>query len=453
MTSYRALIVDDSRSARHSLAKLLEAHELGVEFAASGEEALEFLKDHLVDVIFMDHTMPGMDGLEAVKAIKSNPRTATIPVMMYTTKEGDVYVGQARALGAVDVLPKQVQPGVLFDMLLKLGLVTDRRAPDRPSDPEAPRRRFADLVEDVDREYEQRALGASVQALLTRMLEAQHQQLRSDLQSSHRRFAKQVAAEIVAQQPPPAPPEAPRSGRGGARLLQAAAVLLAAGLATVGNAYWQLRIEHGAATDALAQQQAEHRYGLAERDELRGILAGVEARRGEDEALKAAAAQALVWALNQDTRVPVEGPPFNATMADRLPELLDHLKALGFRGEVVLTAHLGRFCLVRDDYGGWQPAPGDLPAASCDLIGHPLDGAFSSAALQAVEFADALRSADVDDVSVELRTTSAETATGLWPAGPRQRAGDLNAEAALANRVEISLVPGGVELLGSTSRP
>jgi CheY-like chemotaxis protein len=86
MTRYRALIVDDSKSARVSLAKLLEAHELAVEFAVTGEEALEFLKHQLVDVIFMDHTMPGMDGLEAVTAIKGNPRTAMIPVMMYTTK-------------------------------------------------------------------------------------------------------------------------------------------------------------------------------------------------------------------------------------------------------------------------------------------------------------------------------------------------------------------------------
>ena len=87
MSISHALVVDDSRSARFALKKLLEEQELEVSLAESGEEALEFLKQnakHQVDVIFMDHTMPGMDGLEAVSAIKANPKTATIPVMMET---------------------------------------------------------------------------------------------------------------------------------------------------------------------------------------------------------------------------------------------------------------------------------------------------------------------------------------------------------------------------------
>ena len=41
----------------------------------------------------MDHLMPGMDGFQAVQAIKNNPRTATIPIMMYTSQEGELYLG------------------------------------------------------------------------------------------------------------------------------------------------------------------------------------------------------------------------------------------------------------------------------------------------------------------------------------------------------------------------
>ena len=113
MSIKHALVVDDSKSAQIALKKQLEEHELVVALAESGEEALEFLEHESVDVIFMDHTMPGMDGLEALAAIKRNPRTAMIPVMMYTTKEGEVYVGQARALGGIGVLPKEVHPQVL----------------------------------------------------------------------------------------------------------------------------------------------------------------------------------------------------------------------------------------------------------------------------------------------------------------------------------------------------
>ena len=88
MAFKRALVVDDSKLARVALKKLLEEHDLSVAFAESGEAALDFLDRESVDVVFMDHHMPGMDGLEAVAAIKRNPRTATIPVMMYTTRAG-----------------------------------------------------------------------------------------------------------------------------------------------------------------------------------------------------------------------------------------------------------------------------------------------------------------------------------------------------------------------------
>ena len=104
-----ALIVDDSRLARHMLKQQLAQHGIAADTAQSAEAALDYLKDHRPDVVFLDHLMPGMDGFEALGAIKANPRTATIPVMMYTSQEGEVYVSQARALGAVGVLPKTVR--------------------------------------------------------------------------------------------------------------------------------------------------------------------------------------------------------------------------------------------------------------------------------------------------------------------------------------------------------
>ena len=102
-TGKRALIVDDSRSARVILSRMLEQHGLTVDTAESAEQALEYLQRTRPDVIFMDHLMPGMDGFQAVQAIKADPLTATIPLMMYTSQEGELYVSQARALGAVGV--------------------------------------------------------------------------------------------------------------------------------------------------------------------------------------------------------------------------------------------------------------------------------------------------------------------------------------------------------------
>ena len=106
MTIKSALIVDDSRSARTMLERLLGRMNVRTDAVDSAEAALQFLEKTTPDIIFMDHMMPGMDGLEATQRIKSNPRTATIPTIMYTSKEGDEYRHIARSHGAEGVLAK-----------------------------------------------------------------------------------------------------------------------------------------------------------------------------------------------------------------------------------------------------------------------------------------------------------------------------------------------------------
>ena len=100
MADILALVVDDSRMARYVLSKMLKEQGINVDTVESAEEALGYLCNNIPDMIFMDHTMPGMDGFQAIRAIKNDPKTASIPIMMYTSKEGDVYMNQARALGA-----------------------------------------------------------------------------------------------------------------------------------------------------------------------------------------------------------------------------------------------------------------------------------------------------------------------------------------------------------------
>jgi len=131
MSAKRALVVDDSKSARAFLARILERHEIAVDAAESAEAAIEYLARNKPDVIFMDHMMPGMDGFQAVQTIKNNPRTSAIPILMYTSQEGDLYLGQARALGAEGVLPKQIKQADVTRLLFQLRLVTDRRGDEQ----------------------------------------------------------------------------------------------------------------------------------------------------------------------------------------------------------------------------------------------------------------------------------------------------------------------------------
>ena len=116
-----ALLVDDSKSARLVLRRLLEKNQMDVDLAESAEEALDYLKENKPDVIFMDHMMPGMDGLEAAKLIHDNPDTMTIPVIMCTSKEGDAFTSDAKAHGAVDVICKPPSSDAVSHVLSILG--------------------------------------------------------------------------------------------------------------------------------------------------------------------------------------------------------------------------------------------------------------------------------------------------------------------------------------------
>ncbi|MCG8669187.1 MAG: response regulator [Pseudomonadales bacterium] len=112
-----ALVVDDSKSARFSLKKLLQKQGVQVDFAESAGDALNYLETKTPDVIFMDHLMPGMDGFEATKAIKGNPNTNDIPIIMCTSKEGTEYAEQAMSHGAIAILPKPAPAATLTAVL------------------------------------------------------------------------------------------------------------------------------------------------------------------------------------------------------------------------------------------------------------------------------------------------------------------------------------------------
>ena len=132
VTLKRALIVDDSKSARVVLSRLLEKHDLAVETRDSAEAALEYLEQNRPDVIFMDHVMPGMDGLSAVQLIKKDPLTASIPILMYTSQDGDIYADAAKASGADAVLPKQMSPADISDALVRLKVLPGRGSAASP---------------------------------------------------------------------------------------------------------------------------------------------------------------------------------------------------------------------------------------------------------------------------------------------------------------------------------
>lgn len=107
--TYKILVVDDD----HSLADLIQLNFAQDHFNAktcySGKEALQEIEKERPDLIILDVVMPRMDGWEVLQSIKSNLTTASIPIVMCTSKDsvGDVeksfyYGAQAYVIKPID---------------------------------------------------------------------------------------------------------------------------------------------------------------------------------------------------------------------------------------------------------------------------------------------------------------------------------------------------------------
>lgn len=115
-----ALVVDDSKSARFALRKFLEGFNYKVNTADSAADAYRQLAGPLPDVVFLDHVMPGVDGFEALKVIRADPLTASLPVVICSSNEGEDFIHQAKLRGATDVLQKPPSPEQIAGVLANL---------------------------------------------------------------------------------------------------------------------------------------------------------------------------------------------------------------------------------------------------------------------------------------------------------------------------------------------
>src|ERR1043166_8134833 len=101
------LVVDDSSTMRRILVKTLErlGYPGSIE-AAGGREALDLLEASSVDLVVVDWNMPGMSGLELVRAIRSKPSAQDLPILMVTGNAGSEDVVRAVRSGITGYIVK-----------------------------------------------------------------------------------------------------------------------------------------------------------------------------------------------------------------------------------------------------------------------------------------------------------------------------------------------------------
>jgi CheY-like chemotaxis protein len=102
------LIVDDAPDNRNLLAVMLANEGCELLTAASGEEALAMIARSAPNLVLLDVVMPGIAGDEVARAIKDNPQTKTIPVIMVTAHDDLDAKRACLAAGVEDFLTKPV---------------------------------------------------------------------------------------------------------------------------------------------------------------------------------------------------------------------------------------------------------------------------------------------------------------------------------------------------------
>lgn len=107
----RLLIVDDEGAVRDVLSEYFEAEGYAVATARSGEEALEAIDQACPDVVLLDVRMPGMDGLEVLRRLRS--RDGRPAVVMVTANQNVELARDALKIGAVDYVAKPFDFGYL----------------------------------------------------------------------------------------------------------------------------------------------------------------------------------------------------------------------------------------------------------------------------------------------------------------------------------------------------
>lgn len=423
MAHKRALIVDDSRSARLFLARILEKHEIDVDSVDSAEAAIGYLASRRPDVIFMDHMMPGMDGFQAVQAIKNDPRTATIPIMMYTSQEGEVYLGQARALGAVGVLPKQIRHADVSKVLYQLHLIADRRSNEQST--------FRPLEAVMSHSGRQQGGGDAHGAVFdgtagrdpeSDSLPALRRWMHASLEAQTGQITAEIRGLLRAQ------PAFRASG-----WLAGLAAVACAVAATAAGLWWRdhTQLQADRAELTLLRQSMASRLAAAP-VAVSGPAAGAVS---VPSASPAAMPQALVL------EVPYGADALGGSRLGVIGRLLQHLVTDNVHGVVQIRTFSGRFCLKGDPVNGYSLAPGRTLFAKCDVVGNPADDGLPPAQRMPLALANLIAGIrDSTHGALDVETSVGDPATLRAPypavtdgltAGEWNRAGEAN------NRVEI----------------
>lgn len=106
MREIKVVVVDDSKTIRHTAEMLLSREGANVATASDGFEALSVIADHRPDLVFVDVMMPRLDGYQTCALVKNNPDFRDLPIVMLSSKDGLFDIAKGRVVGSEEYITK-----------------------------------------------------------------------------------------------------------------------------------------------------------------------------------------------------------------------------------------------------------------------------------------------------------------------------------------------------------
>jgi chemosensory pili system protein ChpA (sensor histidine kinase/response regulator) len=113
------MVVDDSLTVRKITSRLLEREGYRVLAAKDGVDALEQVHRSLPDIMLVDIEMPRMDGFDLTRNLRGDPRTASVPIIVISSRTADKHRTHAFELGVNDFIGKPYQEAELLAHIQK----------------------------------------------------------------------------------------------------------------------------------------------------------------------------------------------------------------------------------------------------------------------------------------------------------------------------------------------